>query len=1346
MSVNTSIVRIRMADGAVVGAGFLVDERHIFTCAHVVTQALGMSEDESETPQEQVWLDFPLVAPKKILTAKLVCWCPKREDESGDIAVLQLQEEPPEGTEAICFAEAEDCWNHPFRAFGFPSEQDDGVWATGQLLGRQATNWIMIEDVKAQGFGVVQGFSGGPVWDTRLEGAVGMVVAASRATDTKTAFVIPLDVLTETWKINSPMLNQRVFLSSAPGDAVFAEKLRDDLSMQGVVVWNEQKGPGGTPASEGEPLQKAIRAAQALVLIVSPQTRASRTVKEHLRLADLYRRRLILVWVGDDPHVKPQRYGWYESTWLDANEAPYPSILETIESSLSQDRLTSITALLGSSDESVYPEPRNPYKGLRGFTADDAKDFFGRDRLSSELVKDVQGLLATDEVTPEQGRLLVLIGASGSGKSSVLMAGLLPKLQYDALPGSAGWIYLEPMVPGKRPIERLALVLKAHFSDSSIKTLREDLDDDAARGLHLLATQLVKKSDTRVVLIVDQFEELFTLTESETERQQFLELLVTACTESRGPIMVILTIRADFYDRPMQYPALNRLMQAHLRQVLPMDIEDLRATIEQPAAQHDVRLSFEGNLVGDLLFEVQGYVGALPLLQFTLEQLFQRRSGHRLTLQAYHELGGVKGALAQHAEKTYTNLSSDEHRRLARALFIRLIEPGTTEQDTTRRRASLTEFVFDDAKLTRVMSDTIDAFVAARLLMTNDIADVKTLEVSHEAVIREWPHLAIWIQDARKDIPLQQAVSEDAEAWVRHGRPTDRLYRGTQLEEAQAWAMHYMTNKSELTFLHASEQQQKRSKLVKVAVIFLLLILIIPAGLLEVPQLTLIAQQLNIVPITVTSLQDNNGSGSLRAAIQAANEKNHIIHFDSNLRGKTIILTNNLILEKSFTLAGPGVTISSGAHDYQISINAGYSIKIEGLAFKQSMFTGNHFIHNYGTLILDNTTISDNRIRGSHINLIYNDRGHVTISHSTISHNAIEGSNTALIYNDRGNLAISYSIISNNIGEIYNTGGPLTITNSIISNMNRNNPDKTSNGSPSAIYNDIGGLLSIRDSTITDNFSYYNGGSIYNGAYLTISGSTISDNSFLSVPGPDTTKNGGGIANDMGATLIIKDSTIAGNTAGHSGGGIANLGGILTITNSTIAGNTAGDSGGGIANLGGGTINLMSFCTIYGNSASAGAGVAVINGSVTMGNSIVAGNTLVPGGKPPHQHIIGMLISKGFNLIQNMTSIVSRHRSIPDTSNIAISRFTPVQDRTVSGGNLTKIFDPQGLQKNGGQAETYKLLPGADDPAIDAIPLAVCNIPDIFDATIHKYIDQRGAVRPDDNEQFCDIGAYESSG
>src|SRR5437588_8428569 len=155
-----------------------------------------------------------------------------------------------------------------------------------------------------------------------------------------------------------------------------------------------------------------------------------------------------------------------------------------------------------------------------------------------------------------------------------------------------------------------------------------------------------------------------------------------------------------------------------------MEMPDLRKVIEQPAQLPDVQLTFEEDLVGDLLFEVQGQVGALPLLQFTLDQLFQQRKGHLLTLDAYREIGGVKGALAKHADATYTSLPSEQHRRLARALFLRLIDPGIVEQETSRRRAALTELALPDVEQTTMIREVADAFIPARLLTTNEIAGV----------------------------------------------------------------------------------------------------------------------------------------------------------------------------------------------------------------------------------------------------------------------------------------------------------------------------------------------------------------------------------------------------------------------------------------------------------------------------------------------------------------------------------------------------------------------------------------------------------------------------------------------
>ena len=183
--------------------------------------------------------------------------------------------------------------------------------------------------------------------------------------------------------------------------------------------------------------------------------------------------------------------------------------------------------------------------------------------------------------------------------------------------------------------------------------------------------------------------------------------------------MVLLTLRADFYDRPLAYPELARLILQHQCTVLPMDTQDLRAAIERPALESDVKLIFDEDLIGDLLFEIRGQAGTLPLLEFTLDQLFYHRHGHRLTRSAYEKIGGVRGALSQHAESVYNALPSEEHRGLTRSLFVRLIQPGETGQDPIRRRADLMEFSLEDKERTRLLREVIDAFIAARLLTSN---------------------------------------------------------------------------------------------------------------------------------------------------------------------------------------------------------------------------------------------------------------------------------------------------------------------------------------------------------------------------------------------------------------------------------------------------------------------------------------------------------------------------------------------------------------------------------------------------------------------------------------------------
>ncbi len=604
------------------------------------------------------------------------------------------------------------------------------------------------------------------------------------------------------------------FLSSAWKDLPLVNRLKEDLQVYGKMRVKDHKTLEPRSLDEDEKVHEVIRSAPAVIVVATPLTRRSRLVKQELDIAAMYQRPVSLFWMQGDQLMEVMPTGWSYLPSIDARGERYETALQELVQALGrQISLSSTQVSVSEQPATVLKAPRNPYKGLQAFHIEDAQDFFGRDRLIDELLEKVRQLCTQDQQDRAVARLLTVLGPSGSGKSSVVMAGMIPKLKQGALPKSEQWIYLPPIVPGKYPLEALALALAPLFPQRSpIKIMREDLEDDSARGLHLLLATSEKPPNAYVLLVIDQFEELFTQTATEDERRHFLDLLLTAVTEPDSPLITIITLRADFYDRPLLYPELGHIIEAHHATCYPLEARDLRAVIEQPARLPDVQLTFEGDLVGDLLFEVRGQVGTLPLLQFTLDQLFQRREGRLLTLYAYQQIGGVKGALAQHAEATYQSLPTKKHQQLTRALFLRLINPGTVEEDATRRRVPLSELVVVDFGETTRLTEVTDAFTKARLLTTNKVAGVSTVEVSHEALIQAWTRLQDWLHEARDDIRLQQAISEDTIEWKRHGQPADRLYRGSQLSEALRWRETNLPSLQEDRFLQASIKERARER------------------------------------------------------------------------------------------------------------------------------------------------------------------------------------------------------------------------------------------------------------------------------------------------------------------------------------------------------------------------------------------------------------------------------------------------------------------------------------------------------------------------------------------------------
>jgi hypothetical protein len=341
-----------------------------------------------------------------------------------------------------------------------------------------------------------------------------------------------------------------------------------------------------------------------------------------------------------------------------------------------------------------------PYQGLEAFDEEHAEFFFGRER-------DVQRLLEKLKGT----RFLAVLGASGSGKSSLVRAGLIPALKAGTLPHSEAWTICV-FKPGSRPLSSLtAKLLHLSSAKESMQTTLDQMAKDE-RTLHLaVALALADKPAGRIVWVIDQFEEVFTLCSDEKERASFLGNLIYASSIPDGQSTVLLTMRADFLPKCAAWPDLAARLAAQQFLVSPMDADMLRHAVEEPARR--VRLSFNPGLVDIILGDVASEPGALPLLEHALLELWKRRRDHTLTLDGYRESGGVKGAIAKTAEETFKNFSPDEQ-AIVRRIMLRLTKLGEGTEDT-RRSVRIDEIVTTPSEVSAV-EQVINAMADARLL------------------------------------------------------------------------------------------------------------------------------------------------------------------------------------------------------------------------------------------------------------------------------------------------------------------------------------------------------------------------------------------------------------------------------------------------------------------------------------------------------------------------------------------------------------------------------------------------------------------------------------------------------
>ncbi|MFN2188768.1 MAG: adenylate/guanylate cyclase domain-containing protein, partial [Candidatus Promineifilaceae bacterium] len=430
----------------------------------------------------------------------------------------------------------------------------------------------------------------------------------------------------------------------------------------------------------------------------------------------------------------------------------------------------------------------SPYRGLAAFRETDASLFFGREVFTEQLALAVQ----------ERGLVAVIVGPSGSGKSSTVFAGLLPQLR-----DNSEWLIIETR-PGSQPFYALAGALLPAIEDGlgetermiETKRLAQAIQEGELSLFQVVNRALERHPDVqRILLVIDQFEELFTLrTEPEEQRLYLDELLAAvevAAPHRRSHLVLLLTLRADFMGQALTHRPFADTLQEGSLILGPMNREELQTAIEKPAELQGA--AFESGLVQRILDDVGQEPGNLPLLEFALTLLWERMDDGWMTHAAYEEIGRVDGALARYAEEVFDGLNSDDKEN-SRRLFVQLVQPGEGTEDT-RRVASRTELRKDQWSLVQHLADR-------RLVVTGrDQSGVQTVEVVHEALIRGWDRLRSWMGEDRAFRTWQEGLRIALRGWEISDRDEGALLRGAPLAMAESWLVE---RESELS---AAEQE-----------------------------------------------------------------------------------------------------------------------------------------------------------------------------------------------------------------------------------------------------------------------------------------------------------------------------------------------------------------------------------------------------------------------------------------------------------------------------------------------------------------------------------------------------------
>lgn len=617
-ALDAAVLRIRDAQGAAVGLGFLVTADRALTCAHVVSAALGLPAGARPDASAHLVVDLPLLAGSArdghSAEAQVEHWVAAQPSGTGDVAVLRLSTPLP-GAQPVRLVEAQDVWGHPVRAFGFPAGRPGGVWHSGVLRARQSNGWVQA-DLAAHGYRISRGFSGGPVWDEKLVGVIGMVAVAETG-DPPAGYLVPTDGLLAAW----PRLRELTLLPS-------------------------------------------------------------------------------------------------------------------------------------------------PFRSLVPFQDADEAVFHGRSAETGELV----GMLGRERWT-------TLVGPSGSGKSSLALAGVIPRMR------AAGTcaVVVRP-ASGRSPLSALAAALLPLLEPELTATQQLERTPDLAgllhrQGLADVVPRLPHRHATRQLLIVvDQFEELLTL---DPEPVAELADVLFRDTLPSG-VRVLTTLRADFLEAALAHPGLGPLCGRQIYALGPMSAGQLREIVTAPVDAIP-GVYYEPHLVDRILADTSSEPGALALLGFTLDLLWQHQAGGLLTHHAYEELGGVTGALGAYADQAWDEnvLPADE--ATARRLFTQLIRVPLGSAAATRRTVPRPELDTDQWRVAQELART-------RLLVTDLSPEGReTVELAHEALITGWGRLRDWAGEDRSFLVWRESLRHDMDRWERGERAADLLPTTMALAGAQHW-------------------------------------------------------------------------------------------------------------------------------------------------------------------------------------------------------------------------------------------------------------------------------------------------------------------------------------------------------------------------------------------------------------------------------------------------------------------------------------------------------------------------------------------------------------------------------